>query len=391
MKKIYLCGHTGSENRGCEAIVASTVEVLKKSGISDIALYSFNIEVDKRMGLDKKIEIIPYPKKSFLKRAYLYIKKKVLKDKTSCFKYLYKNFPKKEAIFFNIGGDTYCYSTPYISYSLNQYASKNDVTNVFWGCSVDEKALNNSRMKKDLNQYSHIFVREVLSEKILCECVTDKNKIHKVCDPAFHLEMTKTELPKGFVEGNTLGLNISHMIMENVDDDNNMIYKNVYSLIDYILNETTMNVCLIPHVYNAEKNTQDIRVLRKIYKSYEDNERVSIVDKELSCTELKYIISKCRFFIGARTHSTIAAYSTSVPCIALSYSIKSRGIATDLFGTDVGYAIPYKGIKNEDELKNAFISVLLNNEEDILKQYNEVLPQYKQSIIDATKEIITKL
>ena len=219
----------------------------------------------------------------------------------------------------------------------------------------------------------------------------DFSKVYKTCDPAFHLSIKETALPEGFVDKNTLGINISPVMFADHNNDDDIMYQNVHSLIDHVMKNTDMSVCLIPHVYNIENNTQDIMILKKIYAKYVDNKRISLVDKELSASELKYIISRCRYFIGARTHSTIAAYSTSVPCIALSYSIKSRGIATDLFGIDVGYAIPCKGIKSADEIKDAFCSTLVAKENEIIEQYRAILPEYKQSIIDATKDIISKL
>ena len=44
------------------------------------------------------------------------------------------------------------------------------------------------------------------------------------------------------------------------------------------------------------------------------------------------MISQCRYFIGARTHSTIAALSSGIPTTSISYSIKSKGINKDIFG-----------------------------------------------------------
>lgn len=41
-----------------------------------------------------------------------------------------------------------------------------------------------------------------------------------------------------------------------------------------------------------------------------------------------------KFFVGARTHATIAAYSTLVPTMVLGYSVKSKGIAQDIFGEE---------------------------------------------------------
>ena len=46
-----------------------------------------------------------------------------------------------------------------------------------------------------------------------------------------------------------------------------------------------------------------------------------------NCMVIKGYISRCELFIGARTHATIAAYSTGVPTLVLGYSVKARGIA----------------------------------------------------------------
>lgn len=394
MKKIYLCGHTGSANRGCEAIISSTVDILNSLGENDITLLSFNKKSDEYIGLDNKVRIISPPKRNIFKKGISFLKGKLSIKKAKDYEYLYNEVIKKrddKTVIFNVGGDTYCYKTPYTCYALNNVASKNNIPNIFWGCSVSEETLHNTEMIEDLNKYSYIFVREKLSQDIFKKCINDISRVYKTCDPAFHLSAKETELPKGFADKNTLGINISPIMFADYNDENDIMYKNVHELIEYVLNNTDMRICLIPHVYNIEHNTQDIMILKKIFHKYTDNTRVSIVDKEISASELKYIISRCRFFVGARTHSTIAAYSTKVPCIALSYSIKSRGIATDLFGTDVGYAIPYKNIKTKHELSDAFKSVLLDGEGEMLKKYEEVLPAYKQSIIDATRELLSRI
>ena len=88
-----------------------------------------------------------------------------------------------------------------------------------------------------------------------------------------------------------------------------------------------------------------------------------------SCTELKYLISNCRFFLGARTHATIAAYSTGVPTLVLGYSVKSRGIARDLFGTEEGYVLPVQKLTRPEELTEAFLR-LMDQEERIRRVLN---------------------
>ena len=54
MKKIILCFHGGSLNRGCEAICRSIYKILKNN---EIILYSFNKQEDVFVGLDKFLEI----------------------------------------------------------------------------------------------------------------------------------------------------------------------------------------------------------------------------------------------------------------------------------------------------------------------------------------------
>lgn len=46
--------------------------------------------------------------------------------------------------------------------------------------------------------------------------------------------------------------------------DENITYQNICYLIEKVLNDTDMNICLIPHVYNIEKNFEDIRMLKPV-------------------------------------------------------------------------------------------------------------------------------
>jgi len=60
--------------------------------------------------------------------------------------------------------------------------------------------------------------------------------------------------------------------------------------------------------------------------------KISLLENQYDSAQIKYIIGNCKYFIGARTHSTIAALSSSIPTLSLAYSIKARGINKDLFG-----------------------------------------------------------
>ena len=58
--------------------------------------------------------------------------------------------------------------------------------------------------------------------------------------------------------------------------------------------------------------------------------------------------------MGARTHATIAAYSTCVPTVVFGYSVKSIGIAKDIFGTTDHYVLPVSGVTNSEQFIESF-------------------------------------
>ena len=389
MGDIYLCGHTGSKNRGCEAIVRSTVKVLKNVDVDEITAYTFDLEYDKKLLLDKVVTLKCYPKKSNILRAMSLLATILFRNNVWGQRYLYKELFKninKDDLIINIGGDTYCCSEPNSYYAVNQMAKENGIKTVFWGCSVDERVLTDPKMIEDINSYSYIITRETLTYEILNQCVKDKSKLYLACDPAFQLTPVEVELPRNFTDGNTVGINISPMVLGGQNSE--MVMKNVHCMMDYIIKQSNMNVCLIPHVFDFGMRTQDLAVMDNIYAEYKGNDRVSYIDSDISCENLKYVISKCRFFVGARTHATIAAYSTGVPALALSYSIKSVGIAKDLFGNIDDYVIRWQDLTEEDKLKNIFINTLIEKEKEIRERYLLVLPDYSKSLINTVKEVL---
>ena len=133
-----------------------------------------------------------------------------------------------------------------------------------------------------------------------------------------------------------------------------------------------MHICLIPHV-NQKRNT-DLEPIELLYKKFKDSGRVCKVGDH-NCMELKGIIARCRFFLGARTHATIAAYSTCVPTLVAGYSVKSRGIAQDLFGTEEHYVLPVQDLKTVNDLANGF-RWLLKNEDAVRTRLQTVMPGY---------------
>lgn len=394
MEHIFLCGHTGSKNRGCDAIIRATAHILRRCGARNISAMTFHEDEDRVLNLDRCVELVAYPQKSLPQRAASLLCRKLMGDGVWGNRAYYRGLFQKAKpgdLLLNVGGDTYCYGKPYLSYALNDMAAEKGIPTVFWGCSLDHGLLREEQMRRDLEKYTWIVAREGLSFDMIRESVSHPERVLQGSDPAFWLEPEPVDLPKGFQTGNTLGLNLSPLVFAQKDSDMDMTWQNAVKLVDYVLEQTDMAVCLIPHVYDIEKNTQDIAILRRLKEKYAAQPRVVLVEREYSSAQLKYIIARCRFFIGARTHSMIAAYSSGVPALALSYSLKSLGIARDLFGTQEGYTVSWKDLDREDRLLTLFREFLLDGEEQMKQRYARLLPEYRNRMLVATQTILDSM
>ncbi|MCI6715843.1 MAG: polysaccharide pyruvyl transferase family protein, partial [Lachnospiraceae bacterium] len=209
-----------------------------------------------------------------------------------------------------------------------------------------------------------------------------KENVKLYPDPAFSLQPEETELPEHFRPGNTIGINISPMIVRN-ESVEGITVGNYRKLMDHILKTTDCSIALIPHVmwnYNDDRLT-----LAELYEDYKDNDRVMLLP-DMGCQQVKYIISKCRAFIGARTHATIAAYSSCVPTLVVGYSVKARGIARDLFGTEEHYVLPVQTLSDPEELINTY-DWMMEREDQIRDRLENIMPGYCERAGEAGEEL----
>lgn len=385
MSNIKLYSHGGSKNHGCEAIVRGTYKVINKP----IVLYSMNPDEDIKYGIDKIITIkedndCQIKRKSieyYLSAANI----KLFKSTELNTKYKKKEFLSdinKDDIYISIGGDNYCYAGVNVLGDINSLIHKNGAKTVLWGCSINENILNDINVIKDLKLYNLIVVRESLTYNALRKAGITENVV-LYPDPAFQLDKEELQLPEGFMEGNTIGINISPLIISS-GKENGMVKKNYEKLIEHIIHTTDMQIILIPHVTWDHNNDREPIVY--LYNKYKDTGRVIMLEKEYNCMQLKGFISRCRMFIGARTHATIAAYSTCVPTLVVGYSIKAKGIAKDLFGDYENYVVSAQNLNESDELIMAF-EWMKKNEKSIRKHLNSFIPSYKEKALLAGKKI----
>ncbi len=381
-KKIVMYMHAGSKNHGCEAIVNSLCHMIKEKPV----LVSYCGNEDESYSLNTLCEILSERKFEEHKIAHIiyYAYRLLTKDKESFIRYRYhKVFSEYQVpLAISIGGDNYCYDNMLSDLRLaNSAFVKSAAKTMLLGCSIEPALLTQKAIVDDLEKYHTIIARESITFEAL------KKSVHGpeiLCfpDPAFTLQKKELPLPEGFVQGNTIGINISPMIKDN-ETNSGITMENYKTLIRYIIEHTDCQIALIPHVV-WERN-DDRKPIHELYECFRDTKRV-IEIADGSCEELKGFISRCRMFVGARTHATIAAYSCLVPTLVVGYSVKARGIARDLFKTDENYVIPVQSLTEKDDLLKAFCW-LMDNETEIRHILQEVMPDYQKKALQTGKEV----
>lgn len=382
----YLYGNGGSQNHGCEAITRSTCGIF--SHIPFHAITKLPSE-DKAYGVDTLCKLISpadvsHPRFTlrFLK-AYLALKKGnfVPMDDLPYMDALAQ--AQKGDIALSAGGDNYCYSNAgaFFLGNCRSFLKKRGVKTVLWGCSVEPDVIS-GRILKDLKQYHLIVARESISYGALKK--VNPNTV-LAPDPAFTLPRSPGNYPDRLGNRPYIGINVSPLIQSR-EAKKGITTDNFRGLISYILQKTDRDIALIPHV--VWDHSDDRIPLKQLYEEFADTGRVYLVEDQ-NCMQLKDIISGCEFFVGARTHATIAAYSTCVPTLVVGYSVKARGIARDLFGSEEGYVLPVQQLKEKDDLVNSFRALYEKRAEIRQHLTNRMLDYIKG--MDAAREAVEKL
>ena len=372
--KVVLYGNGSSGNHGCEAIVRGTVSILGTQ--HDYIIQSENAADDTKYGLNKLAKVrnakSEYKKGFAFLRAYA--KLKLQKDFIEMDGLAYKNGIKAvnacADVALSIGGDNYCYAGAGIYAYYNNAYKKQGLKTVLWGCSVEPDVVRDKAVSKDLANYDLIVARESITYDAVK--AVQKNTV-LAPDPAFFMDAEPCDVDERLKHGNVIGLNISPMIISN-EKNSGLAYENYRQLISYILKNTDATIALIPHV--VWETNDDRKVLRQLYEDFGRNERIVLVEDH-NAPQLKYIISLCDFFVGARTHATIAAYSSCVPTLVVGYSVKARGIARDLFGTEEEYVLQVQDLSDYKHLVNAFV-LLYQKREAITQHLKTILPEYRK-------------
>lgn len=373
-----LAGNGSYLNRGCEAIVRGTVEIIRKHYsnpsflvcscfLSDEALLAQqNNEFDaniKHVGM-----VLPYiGGRSIASR----IKRRVLEHvpylrRQRTYRNILSELDNAQAVL-SVGGDNYSldYGMPQMFTDLDDLIASKNKTSIIWGASVgpfDKWPEYETYMENHLNNVTGIFSRESYTRKYLSD-IGVINNVYDVADPAFLMKAIEPANSDEFVRLNeTIGLNLSQLMGNYVcpgNDDGWLLLAK--EIILRVKNEFGLPILLIPHVCEENPNNNDYLFMKAIIQNTSIDD-VALLEPDYTSQELKWIISKLHVFAGARTHATIAALSSCIPTISFSYSVKALGINQDIFSNhdyclkpeeltpDRICAVLSKALTNRDEI-----------------------------------------
>ena len=398
-------GNASYFNKGCEGIVRGTTEILDKYFlcpyyVNETIYYDYNeyqyipkYELNNRLiniGFDFT-QVIP-KRKNLIN---LLLKKQLFCNHISLVKYLHKNVLEylntcKAAL--AIGGDNYSldYSIPTRHLDLSNLVNAYKKPLILWGASVGPFSSNpefERYMTKHLEKFDIIFSREDLTSNYLFDLGISSDKIHRVSDPAYVMRPLRPEdfdrRPEFKILHDAIGINLAGIIGQYwYDGDHKTWTEYCIQLINRIKKRFDRPVFLIPHVCHDLPFNNDYKFMLSIMQHIENKENVFLIDPRYNAQELKYLISRLYCFIGSRLHSTIAAFSSEIPTLSISYSMKSQGISKEVYG-HTNFCLTKES--HEKDLFLDLLAFIIDNREKIHNMQKLKIDKIKKNAYRAGK------
>ena len=184
---------------------------------------------------------------------------------------------------------------------------------------------------RSLNYAECIMTRDKQSQDYVHELVPKKASVETI-DVAFFMPFKAEEFDQEHLH---VGLNISALLWHGGYTRNNQFGLSVdypqlvERVVDYFLQRPDVVLHLVPHVVGHERHVEnDYAVSYDLWKARK-HPRLVLAPLFLDPIMAKGYIAGLDFFLGARMHSTIAAFSTGVPVVPMAYSRKFNGLFVD--------------------------------------------------------------
>jgi len=397
--KITVVGPTDRLNRGTEALILSRVKIMDQffNRPYFFVQYASNLaSIPKQFISNPKIE--PYKKTALILPAFVSLNTPMILISALLWRILSNfvkadfllswneelNAVKSSDIVVTTGGDVLSEDYGLFSFLIHFFALFLSILLkkpfIVFAESVGpfKSSITASIAKFILSKAALITVRDEISLNHI-DKLGVKGPVYLTADSAFLLDKkdVRNPLMDDFMENdNLIGFSISNAIAEWGGGSYDEYIELITEVIDTIIENYEANVILIAHV-TIDGLNDDRLINQRVFDGLRNKKRVFNLNEDYSSEELKGTISKCDLFVGARMHANIAALSTCVPVVAISYSIKTPGLMK-LCGLE-DYYIEFKDL-TEDQLISK-ISEAWENRDDIKKHLEKVIPGIKRKAL----------
>lgn len=340
--KIGLMGFEfSSANKGCEALVYSFLNVIKEMLTTSDVVYNFS---------GTELGHVP--------ECFNEINFMNIYPKLNDFKFEYIRFLKECDIVFDVTmGDSFSdiYSKEYYDYlmrhkRISQLLCKTYILLPQTYGPFNEKDSAKKAFKIFRNS-TKIYCRDEISQRLLIDKfnITDSEL---ASDMAFVLPYDKGMY--AFSGREKIGINVSGLLYKGGFNKENQFnlsldYK---ALVNQILSTLSRKyeVHLIPHVIDLKEDAydDDYKICKILQEKYPETILAPAFNTPI---EAKSYISNMKIFVGSRMHSTIAAFSSGVVTIPISYSRKFEGLFNSL-----NYEYVING--REETTESAYLKIL---------------------------------
>lgn len=204
-----------------------------------------------------------------------------------------------------------------------------------------------------LNHAAFVSLRDQVSMDYLKSIGVKPRRLKLTADMAFLLQPEPQEasrnrflqLIQGAPQGPVLGVSLSFLIEKHYQRKNPIAQREDFwslmaAILDHWIETSQGKVVFFAHVTGPSPDKDDRLACRKVMHLM--RQPTFVTDEDLTPTEIKGLIRHCDLFIGARMHANIAALSSFVPTIAISYSHKTPGIMNQLGCGE--YVIPIEAL-----------------------------------------------
>lgn len=407
LSKFLLVGNGSYKNRGCEAIVRGTMNILRhhfgKNVDANIGIYTTPPLLREQIANETDERINTFLLNHTSRRwSRDWIEQKLNTSIGLNLPSLHRpitSYLQDSIAVLEIGGDTYSldYGTPIHYLNMDSFLLSRGVPLVLWGASVgpfDQEPEFAEKMFANLKNFSAIFVRESISQAYLQKNGIESN-VHLMADPAFVMmaEKPASEMIDFEILPGTIGLNFSPLIAKNFVKAEKQIWDlteaDIRPWLEFCIEivielekKTDREIILIPHVTSDSIFGDDHRFLKQVSSiaSKKIGKNIACLPKNLSATQIKWIIAQCSIFAGARTHSTIAALSSEVPTLSVGYSVKAKGINQDIFGHQ-DFCLDSKSLTLDLFIER--IIEVLDQENNIRQYLHKTIPGFKEKSFGA--------